>query len=99
MTGVRLLETAVLLGLYVLLAGAYGLSYTLARLHNNLGAKYAGYAFYGLHVLVMAGVIIWAPIGAGWKVLLAVSSLAIAGIPPLTWRYLEHTHGSGRASA
>jgi hypothetical protein len=99
MMQVRLIETALLLGLYVLLAGAYALAYTIAKLKNNFAFKSAAYAFYGLHVCVMTGVIFWAPIGAGWKTLLVASSLAILAIPPVTWRYLEHTHGTGRASA
>ena len=88
-----------LLGLYVLLAGAYGLAYTIAKLRNNFAIELAAYALYGLHVCVMTGVIFWAPIGLGWKALLVASSLAILAIPPVTWRYLEHTHGTGRASA
>ena len=99
MMQLRLLETALLLGLYVLLAGGYALAYTLAGLWNRPGFRSAAAALYGLHCLVAIGVLVWAPLGLGWKALLVVSSLAILAIPPVTGRYLERTHGTGRASA
>jgi|SRR5579871_1137982 len=99
MMQIRLIETALLLGLYVLLAGGYGLAYTLAKLWNNPHIRTVAYTVYGLHCTVAIGVVLWAPLGPGWKALLIASSLAMFAIPPLTWRYLERTHGTGRASA
>lgn len=99
MMQIHLLETALLLGLYVLLAGGYGLTYALARLNHRTGLRRAAMVLYGLHCLVAIGVVVWAPLGLGWKALLIASSLAMLVIPPVTWRYLEHTHRTGSASA
>ena len=99
MMQIRLIETALLLGVYILLAGGYGLAYTLAKLWHNPHIKTVAYALYGLHCIVALGVVFWAPLGAGWKALLIASSVAMFAIPPVTWRYLERTHGTGRASA
>ncbi len=99
MMQIRLIETALLLGLYVLLAGGYGLAYTLARLNGRPSFRSVAVMLYGLHCLVAIGVVIWAPLWPGWKLLLIASSVAMLAIPPITWRYLERTHGTGRASA
>ncbi len=96
MMQLRLLETALLLGVYVLLAGGYGLAYTLARLKRNPSMRIVAAVLYGSHVLVATGVVNWAPLGPGWKALLVASSLAILVIPWITWSYLEHTHGAER---
>lgn len=98
MMSLRLLESGLLLGLYVLLAGSYGLAYTLSRLRASRTLRVAAGALYGLHVLVAITIVYWAPLGLGWKALLIVSSLAMLAIPPFTWRYLEHTHHTGSAS-
>jgi Kef-type K+ transport system membrane component KefB len=97
MTPIHLLETAPVLGLYVLLAGLYGLAYTLGRLRPNRWTPPAVVVSYGLHCAVVVAVVVWAPLGLGWKALLVASSAAILVIPPLTWRYLEHTHKSERS--
>ena len=99
MMQLRLLETALLLGLYVLLAGGYGLTYTLARLRSRPSFRITAVILYGLHCLVAIGVVVWAPLELGWKVLLIASSVAILAIPSITWRYLERTHRTGSASA
>jgi branched-subunit amino acid ABC-type transport system permease component len=99
MMQLHLLETALLLGLYVLLAGGYALTYTLARMWHRPGFRTAAIAFYALHVLVVAGVVFWAPLWLGWKLLLVASSLAILAIPSVTLRYLERTHETGSISA
>jgi hypothetical protein len=90
----RLLETALLLGVYVLLAGGYGVAYALARLKSNRNLRIAAAALYGLHVLVAIGIVTWAPLAPGWKALLVASTLAVLAIPQVTWRYLERTHGA-----
>jgi hypothetical protein len=95
----RLIETAMLLGLYVLLAGGYALSYTLAWMWHRSGFRTAAIVFYGLHVLIVASIVLWAPLWLGWKLLLVASSLAILAIPSITLRYLERTHGTGSISA
>lgn len=97
MMQVQLLETALLLGLYVLLAGGYALAYTLASMWQRSDFRAAAFALYGLHCLVAAAVVFWAPLWLGWKVLLVASSLAIFAIPSITLRYLARTHETGSA--
>lgn len=98
MTPVELLATASLLGLYVLLAGGYALFYTVARLKNHSVFGRGALAFYALHCAVGLAVVLWTPLGPAWKALLIASTVTIAAIPPIMWRYLNHTHGTGRAS-
>lgn len=92
MTSIHLLETALLLGVYVLLAGLYGLSYSIDRFRHRRWTQFAAGAFYALHCAAAVSAIIWAPLYPGWKLLLVASSVAIFFIPRLTWRFLEHTH-------
>lgn len=99
MMQIQLIETALLLGVYILLAGGYGLAYTLAMLWHSVRIKTVAYLVYGMHCVVAIGVVFWAPLGPGWKALLVASSMAMFAIPPITWRYLERTHGTGRISA
>src|SRR5579864_346178 len=65
MIQIQLLETALLLGLYVLLAGGYALTYTLAWMWHRSGFRTAAIALYGMHGLVAAGVVFWAPLWLG----------------------------------
>jgi hypothetical protein len=89
----QLLETAPLLGAYVLMAGCYGLFYCLYHLRHSTALSVASGASLVLHLLLAAGIIVWAPLGLFWKTLLAASSAIVVVIPPMTWRFLEHTHG------
>jgi hypothetical protein len=98
MTPTGMLETAVLLGVYVLLAGSYALLYTLARLRNRQSLSGVALVLFVLHCLVAAAIVMWTALGPGWKALLIASSVAIYAIPPFTWRYLEHTHDTRRAA-
>jgi hypothetical protein len=93
MNGPELLQTALLLGLYVLLAGCYGLAYTIGRLRGAGGSSISLAAVaYALHAAVACFVVAWSPLSGAWKVMIVVSSLALLRIPPVTWRYLEHSH-------
>ena len=92
MTSVRLLETALLLGVYVLLAGLYGLAYSIDRFTHHRWTQLASAGFYALYCVVAAVAVGWAPLEPGWKLLLVASSAAIFFIPRLTWRFLERTH-------
>lgn len=92
MIGLSVLETALLLGVYVLLAGGYGLAYTLGRLWDNALWQLAARAVYGLHGLVALAIVAATPLGPGWKGLIVASSLAFLVIPPVAWRYLRRTH-------
>jgi hypothetical protein len=87
-----LLETGLLLGLYVLLAGTWGLLYAVARLWSTAMFRSAAAAVYGLHGLTALAVIMRTPLGMGWKCLIAASSLAFLAIPPIAWRFLQHIH-------
>ena len=92
MSETDLLITALLLGLYVVLAGTYGLAYTIARLQDALHLRRMSLIFYGLHILSAVSIIAWTPLHGGWKVLIVGSSVGFLAIPPITWRFLQHTH-------
>jgi hypothetical protein len=92
MTAVNLMETALLLGLYVTLAGTYGLSYAIARLRGAGSLPRVPLVIYGLHGVTAIFIVAWAPLQVGWKGLLVASSAAFLVIPPITWRFLERTH-------
>ena len=92
MTPEALVATALLLGAFVLLAGAYGVLYSLALVFDREQFKLAGYVSYLLHFLVMLTIVIATPLGNWWKVLIAASSIAYVAIPPVTWRHLTRIH-------
>lgn len=92
MSPVELLETALLLGAFVLFAGGYGLLYTLARLKRAATLDKAAYGCFALQVIATLAIAALTPLGFGWKLLVVASCLAYYKIPPLTWRYLEATH-------
>lgn len=93
MSAPDLLRTAGLLGLFVLLAGGYGLLYGLGRLRARRGLVAAGFASYALQCAVAAAVLLYAPIG-GWKAFVALSCAVYLFIPPVTWRYLTALHAT-----
>lgn len=88
------LLTAILLGVFVLCAGCYGLLYTLGRLRPGHGFTKLAYGAYILQGVVTALVLAESSLAPGWKLFLVVSFLVYAGIPPITWRHLERTHQS-----
>jgi hypothetical protein len=92
MTELSLLETALLLGLYVALAGSYGLVYAIARLQGVSILRRVSIVLYGLHGLAALAVVGWTPLEFGWKGLIVASSIAFLAIPPITWHYLQRTH-------
>jgi hypothetical protein len=92
MIGLALLETALLLGAFVLLAGCYGVLYGVGRLVGRRAALAASFACYALQCAVAAAVIARAPLADFWKAFIAASTLAYLVIPPITWRFLEKTH-------
>lgn len=92
MTPGVLLVTSVSLGFMVLAAGAYALLYGIGRFRNSRSLLVSAGFAYGALVLDAAGLILAAPLALEWKLLIAGSALAYLGIPPLTWRYLQHTH-------
>jgi hypothetical protein len=94
MSEIGLLQTALLLGLYVALAGSYGLVYAFARLQEASILHRISLILYGLHGLTAIAIVLWTPLQVGWKVLIVASSAAFLAIPPITWRFLRHTHES-----
>lgn len=91
MTAAQMLSTSLLLGLFVLLAGCYGLLYCLGRLRASgslVGVGVAAYLLQG----VTAGLLAASALDLGWKALLVGSFVAYSAIPPLTWRFLEQLH-------
>jgi hypothetical protein len=87
-----LLVTSASLGFMVLAAGAYGLLYGIGRFRNSRGLMISSGVAYAALILDAVTIIVATPLALEWKSLIAVSALAYLGIPPLTWRYLQHTH-------
>ena len=87
-----LIATALLLGAFVVLAGVYGLLYSLAVLLERASLKSAGYFFYLVHFAIMLTIVFATPLGAWWKLLIAASSVVYLAIPPITWRHLSRIH-------
>jgi len=92
MSNTALLSTAVLLGLFVLAGGAYGLLYSAGLLRSSLPIKRIAYGCYAGQLLITFLVCVGSPLNAVWKAFLAGSALAYAFIPPLMWRLLESLH-------
>jgi len=91
------LETGLFLGLYALLAGIWGVLWALAQLRLMPIVAGSAVAAYALHVLAAVTIVLWTPLGFGWKCLIVGSSLAFLVIPPITWRLLRRTHDNERS--
>jgi hypothetical protein len=87
-----LIPTALLLGIFVVLAGMYGAFYSLAIVFEDQRLRSAGYFSYVLHFAVMLVIVAATPLGMWWKVMIASSSVAYLTIPAITWRYLTRIH-------
>jgi hypothetical protein len=92
MSALATLKTGLLLGLYALLAGVWGVLYAMARLRKTSVVGRSAAAAYALHAATALTVVLWTPLGLGWKCLIIASSLVFLTLPPITWRFLEHTH-------
>lgn len=92
MSAAALLETAVLLGLFVLAGGGYGGLYSIGRLRARQGLVRAGGACWGAAFTLALAIFALTPLDVGWKLLILASALVYAVIPPVTWRYLERLH-------
>ncbi len=92
MSEISLLQSALLLGLYVALAGGYGFVYTIARLQDAIILHRLSVILYGLHSLTAIAIVAWTPLQIGWKGLIVASSAVFLAIPPITWRFLQRTH-------
>lgn len=92
MTPLEMVVSSLLLGLFVALAGCYGVLFCVGRLQENRTVAYAAYAAYGMQVMVAASLVLLTSLGDWWKVLIAASCAVYLPIPPATWRYLEKLH-------
>jgi hypothetical protein len=92
MTPGEMVLTALLLGLFVALAGCYGVLFCVGRLRAKRSLLYAAYAAYGMQVIVAASLVLMSSLGEWWKLLIAASCAVYLPIPPATWRYLENLH-------
>lgn len=101
MTPHALILSALLLGLFVLLAGLFGLLYSLGTLRAASRMMAAAHACWLLQFLVAIAIVVLTPLEIGWKILIVASCLVYLAIPRITWRYLRHLHGlneGGRAT-
>jgi peptidoglycan/LPS O-acetylase OafA/YrhL len=92
MIELKLLETALLLGALILLAGCYGVLYGIGKLAERRAMRLAGFACYGLQCLIALAVVGLSPLTNPWKLVVVVGTLGFFGIPPITWRFVERTH-------
>jgi hypothetical protein len=92
MIELELLETALLLGGLILLAGCYGILYAIGKLADWRAMRLAGFACYGLQCVIALAVVGLSPLTVPWKLVVVVGTLGYLGIPPVTWRLLERTH-------
>jgi len=95
MSALATLETGLLLGLYALLAGIWGVLWALAQFRQSPIFGRSAAPAYGLHTLAALTIVLWTPLGFGWKCLIVVSSLVFLALPVMTWRLLESTHQNG----
>jgi predicted MFS family arabinose efflux permease len=92
MTPGSMVATALLLGGLVAVAGAYGLLYCASRLYDKAGLRTATRLSYTILCMVAAAIILFTPLHAWWKMLVAASCGTYLAIPPVTWRYLNRFH-------
>ena len=97
MNALATLEAALLLGLYVALAGIWGVLWTLAQLRQTALFWRSAAAAYALHMLAALAIVLGMPLGVGWKCLIVGCSLLFLAIPPMTWRFLQRTHENERS--
>jgi len=98
MTPYALIYTALLLGLFVLAGGGYGGLYSVGRLWSNTVLIRAGVACYLVAILLALAICLFTPLAALWKVVIVLSVLIYAAIPPVTWRYLAKLHSTPEES-
>jgi hypothetical protein len=88
----NLFATAVLLGIFVLAGGGYGIFYGTAMLRSSVRLECTGYVCYAAQMLIVLGLCIASPLNLVWKVFLAASGIAYGFMPPVMWRFLEAMH-------
>ncbi|HEX7380859.1 MAG TPA: hypothetical protein VF265_01765 [Nevskiaceae bacterium] len=98
MTPLAVLETAALMGLFVLAGGGYGGFYSIGRLWESRALMRAGAACCGIAIALAIAIAVATPLHFGWKLLILASAAVYVVIPPVTWRYLERIHVQQEAS-
>jgi hypothetical protein len=91
MTPTQMLGTSLLLGLFVLLGGCYGLLYCLGRMYASRKLGYAAevaYLLQGVSTVLLA----LSSLDSWWKGLIVVSFVVYFAIPPFVWRFLVRQH-------
>jgi multisubunit Na+/H+ antiporter MnhG subunit len=96
MTPGAMVATALLLGAFVAMAGAYGLLYCASRLYDKAVLRTATHLSSAALCIVATAVILFTPLHAWWKVLVVASCGIYLSIPPVTWRYLKRLHRGNR---
>ena len=87
------IDTALLLGIFVLLAGCYGLFYTIGELRQSRHWINADYVCFFFQAVITLLIVMFAPLGAGWQLLIMASCIACFKIPPIAFSYLKLIHG------
>lgn len=92
MTPRTLLETAILMGLFVAAGGVWGVLYVMGRARARKGLLWAALASYALALTLAIAIVLLTPLDTQWKMLILASALAYAVIPPVTLGYLHRLH-------
>lgn len=92
MSALSVIETSIMLGLFVLLAGGYALLYGAAQLRGSRALVYAAYACYALQGAVTLALIAISSLALGWLILIVASYVACYKVPHITWSYLNLIH-------
>lgn len=92
MTPTALIETSLLMGLFVLAGGAYGTLYAFGRLRSRPNLVRMARVCYVLTFGCAVAIAVLTPLDDGWKLLILVSAAVYIVIPPITWRHLENQH-------
>ncbi|MGH8292284.1 MAG: hypothetical protein ACRESA_02310 [Gammaproteobacteria bacterium] len=99
MTPFALIYTTLLMGSMLIAAGAYGGLYALNKLWPRRGMLSCARVCYLIAAALAGAIILTTPLTPGWKLLILVSALVYAIVPPLTWRFLIKLHAAeGHAS-
>ncbi len=92
----ELLWTAVMLGLFLTLAGAYALFWVAGRLHSKRTLAGLGYACYGGQWAVAVMLWLTSSLTLPWKLLLTASAVLCSIIPWISLHYLEQLEGTAK---
>ena len=84
MTPDTLLETAALLGLFVLAGGGYGGFYSAGRIWSRPALIRVGSVCWVAAFALALAIAVLTPLDFGWKLLILASAVVYAIIPPMT---------------